>query len=82
MIHKLLDFIFPWIWFIVGIAAIYYFIRTVQRHGILVAFKGIFSYRLLFPILLTIILSLIRASLIFIYPHVLKILLNSERLFF
>ena len=76
MIHKLLDVIFPWIWIIVGVVTAYFFTRTVRRHGIWTAFKGIFSYRLLLPILLAIVLSLIRASLVFIYPQQVGVVLS------
>lgn len=69
MIHNLLDFIIPWIWFLVGIIGLYYLVWTARRQGITVALKKLLSYRLLFPALLALSLSLLRASIVFIHPY-------------
>lgn len=69
MLPNLLDFIIPWIWFFLFIASIYYFVRTAWREGIVVALRQLFSHRILLPVLLAASLSVIRVSLVFIYPQ-------------
>jgi regulator of protease activity HflC (stomatin/prohibitin superfamily) len=69
MLPTLLDFIIPWIWFFLFIASIYYFVRTAWREGIIVALRKLFSHRILLPVLLAASLSVIRISLVFIYPQ-------------
>ena len=69
MVPTLLDFIIPWIWFFIFIASIYYFARTAWQEGIIVALKKLFSSRVLLPLLLAVSISLMRVSLVFIYPQ-------------
>ena len=69
MVPTLLDIIIPWIWFFIFIASIYYFVRTAWQEGIIVALKKLFSSRVLLPLLLAVSVSLMRVSLVFIYPQ-------------
>ncbi|RKZ87614.1 MAG: hypothetical protein DRR19_13435 [Candidatus Parabeggiatoa sp. nov. 1] len=68
MIYSALDSILFWLWFLLIIGSTYYLMRTTQQDNISVAFKGLFSYRLLLPVLVIVAISSIRASLIFIPP--------------
>ena len=69
MLPTLLDFIIPWFWFFLFITSVYYFVRTAWQEGIIVAFRKLFSHRILLPLLLVVSLSVIRVSLVFIYPQ-------------
>ena len=69
MIRTLLDVLIPIIWLLLAIGVGIYFWRTRRRHGLSVAVKRLFSYRLF--VLLTVVLSLtiVRAALVFVYPQ-------------
>ncbi|HAI69064.1 MAG TPA: hypothetical protein DCM38_06460, partial [Gammaproteobacteria bacterium] len=69
MVHTILDFFIPWIWFFFLVATLYDFVRTTWQHGIWVAIKRLFSVKILLPFLLIFSLSILKASIVFIYPQ-------------
>jgi regulator of protease activity HflC (stomatin/prohibitin superfamily) len=69
MIHSLLDVLIPWIWLFFIIGSLYFFVRTAWQKGLWAAIKLIFSYRFFLPFLLAIGLTIFRASIVFIYPQ-------------
>ncbi len=69
MVHTILDFLVPWIWFFFIVATLYDFVRTAWQHGIWVAIKRLLSVKILLPFLLVFGLSILKISLVFIYPQ-------------
>jgi len=69
MIRTLLDFLVPVIWSLLAFGIGFYFWRTRRRHGLPVAVKRLFSYRLLVPLAVVLSLTIVRAALVFVYPQ-------------
>jgi regulator of protease activity HflC (stomatin/prohibitin superfamily) len=69
MIRTLLDFLVPVIWLLLAIGVWFYFRRTRRRHGLSVALKRLFSYRLFAPLTVVLAVTIVRAALVFIYPQ-------------
>ncbi len=69
MIRTLLDFLVPVIWLLLAIGIWFYFRRTRRRHGLSVALKRLFSYRLFAPLTVVLAVTIVRAALVFIYPQ-------------
>jgi regulator of protease activity HflC (stomatin/prohibitin superfamily) len=69
MIDNILDFIIRLAWVLLAVATVAYFLRTSQQHGLRVALLRLFSSRLLLPLLVIVVLTVISASLVFIEPH-------------
>jgi regulator of protease activity HflC (stomatin/prohibitin superfamily) len=69
MIRTLLDVLIPIIWSLLALGVGLYFWRTRRRHGLNVALKRLFSYRLFVPLVLVLSLTIVRAALVFIYPQ-------------
>jgi regulator of protease activity HflC (stomatin/prohibitin superfamily) len=69
MIRTLLDVLIPIIWLLLAIGVGIYFWRTRRRHGLRVAVKRLFSYRLFVPLAVLLSLTILRAALVFVYPQ-------------
>ena len=69
MIRTLLDVLIPIIWLLLAVGVGIYFWRTRRRHGLSVALKRLFSYRLFVPLTVVLSLTIVRAALVFIYPQ-------------
>jgi regulator of protease activity HflC (stomatin/prohibitin superfamily) len=69
MIRTLLDFLVPIIWLLLAIGVGFYFLRTRRRHGLSVALKRLFSYRLFVPLAVVLSVTIVRAALVFVYPQ-------------
>jgi len=69
MIRTLLDILVPVIWLLLAIGVWFYFRRTRRRHGLSVALKRLFSYRLFAPLTVVLAVTIVRAALVFIYPQ-------------
>ena len=55
-------------WVVLAIFTIFYFVRTLFRHGIILALIRLISVRVLLPLLLTVGVSLLSLALVFIEP--------------
>ncbi len=69
MIRTLLDVLIPIVWSLLALAVSFYFLRTRRRHGLRVALRRLFSFRLFVPLALVLSLTIVRAALVFIYPQ-------------
>ncbi len=69
MIHSLLDVLIPIVWSLLALTVGFYFWRTRRRHGVRVALRRLFSFRLFVPLALALSLTVVRAALVFIYPQ-------------
>jgi regulator of protease activity HflC (stomatin/prohibitin superfamily) len=69
MVNTILDFLIPWIWGFFIVSLVYSFIRTAWQHGIWVAIIRLFSAKILLPFFLVISLTILKVSLVFIYPQ-------------
>jgi regulator of protease activity HflC (stomatin/prohibitin superfamily) len=69
MIRTLLDVLVPIIWLLLATGVLFYFWRTRRRHGLSVALKQLFSYRLFAPLTVVLAVTIVRAALVFIYPQ-------------
>ena len=69
MIRTLLDVLIPIIWSLLALGVGLYFWRTRRRHGLSVALKRLFSFRLFVPLALVLSLTILRAALVFVYPQ-------------
>jgi len=69
MIRTLLDVLIPIIWSLLALGVGLYFWRTRRRHGLNVALKRLFSYRLFAPLAVVLAVTIVRAALVFIYPQ-------------
>ena len=69
MIRTLLDVLVPIIWLLLAIGVWFYFWRTRRRHGLSVALKRLFSYRLFALLTVVLAVTIVRAALVFIYPQ-------------
>ncbi len=69
MIRTLLDVLVPIIWSLLATGVGLYFWRTRRRHGLRVAVKRLFSYRLFVPLTVVLSLTIVRAALVFVYPQ-------------
>ena len=69
MIRTLLDVLVPIIWLLLATGVLFYFWRTRRRHGLSVALKRLFSYRLFAPLTVVLAVTILRAALVFIYPQ-------------
>lgn len=68
VLKNVLDFLVPFLWLSLAVAIISYVYVTQRRHGVLVALRKLVSYRLLWPLLFIISISVASASLVFIDP--------------
>jgi regulator of protease activity HflC (stomatin/prohibitin superfamily) len=69
IIRELLDFLVPVIWSLLATGIGVYFWRTRRRHGLQIAIKRLFSYRLFAPLTVVLTITILRAALVFIYPQ-------------
>jgi len=69
MLHSVLSLLVYLGWTLISLAVVYNFIRAWQRHGLVFAFGRLLSMRLLLPLLLVLGLTLVKLSLVFVYPH-------------
>jgi regulator of protease activity HflC (stomatin/prohibitin superfamily) len=69
MINTLLDVLIPIAWLLLATGVWFYIWRTRRRHGLRVAVKQLFSYRLIVPLAMVLSLTIVRAALVFVYPH-------------
>jgi len=69
MMRTLLDGLIPIIWSLLALGVGLYFWRTRRRHGLSVALKRLFSYRLFVPLTVVLSLTILRAALVFVYPQ-------------
>jgi regulator of protease activity HflC (stomatin/prohibitin superfamily) len=69
MIRTLLDVLIPIIWSLLALGFGFYFWRTRRRHGLSVALKRLFSYRLFVPLTVVLSLTIVRAALVFVLPQ-------------
>lgn len=72
----LLDIIARISWVVFGVFTIIFFIRTILKSGIIRAFVSLFSYRVLLPLLLTLIITLISLALVFIEPQMVGVVVS------
>lgn len=69
MIRTLLDVLVPIIWLLLATGVLFYFWRTRRRHGLSVALKRLFSYRLFALLMVVLTVTILRVALVFIYPQ-------------
>jgi regulator of protease activity HflC (stomatin/prohibitin superfamily) len=69
MLHGVLSLLVYLGWTLVPLAVVYNFVRSWQRHGLIAAFGRLLSMRILLPLLLLMGLTLVKLSLVFVYPH-------------
>lgn len=69
MIDRILEIITTTAWFIFSGYTIVAFVRTVQKHGYVLALLNLFSARFVLPFLIVVSLNLISAALVFIEPQ-------------
>jgi len=68
-IDRLLSLITRSAWIIFAVATIIFFVLAARRRGIKTAIRRLLSFRLLLPLLAVVSLSILSASLVFIEPH-------------
>jgi len=56
-------------WIIFAVYMILSFVRTVRRRGIKIAIRNLFSLRVILPLLVLVSLAAVSASLVFIEPQ-------------
>ncbi len=69
MITQLFSFLLLLAWALIAIAALWYLNRVRRRQGLGAAVGRLCSRRVLLPVVLLLALTLVRASLVFIYPQ-------------
>lgn len=69
MIRTLIDVLIPTVWSLLAIGFGLYFWRIRRRHGLSVAFRRLFSFRLYVLLAAALSLTIVRAALVFIYPQ-------------
>ena len=68
-VDSLLSLVARVAWLLFAIYAVVYFVRTVFKHGIVLALIRLFSFRILGPLLVVIGLGLLSLALVFIRPQ-------------
>lgn len=69
MIDNLLDVITRFAWFIFAGYVIIYFVVTVREHGLITALIALFSFRVVFPLVLVTSINFLSLALVFIEPQ-------------
>jgi regulator of protease activity HflC (stomatin/prohibitin superfamily) len=69
MIDNILDLIIKISWLLFAIATTIYFVDTVRKHGLKIAFARLFSFRVILPVLVILSLTTLSACLIFVEPQ-------------
>jgi regulator of protease activity HflC (stomatin/prohibitin superfamily) len=77
MIDNILEPIIFWAWFLLVITSILYFFYTTLQHDMLIALKRLFYRVLLLGLVVIVSLNVVNASLIFINPHQVGIVISA-----
>ena len=69
MLQSVLSVVVYFGWVLISLAVIYRFVRTWRQHGLVFALGRLLSARILLPFMLVLSLTLIKLSLVFVYPQ-------------
>lgn len=79
MIQSVFGFLLTVGWVLLSLGVGYGFFRTVRRHGLKVAVRRLVSTRLLLPLLSLLALTIVKLSLVFVYPHQMGVVVSVLR---
>ena len=81
VLRSVLDFLVPLLWLLIAVIGISYLWIVGRKRGIFTALRRLFSYRVLWPVLAVMSITVVSASLVFIDPRevgVVVSLLNKD----
>ena len=76
MLKNLLDFLVPLIWVLLILAFILYLYYVKRRHGWFAALRSLYSRKLIVPLLVVLIITVLRLGLIFIPPQQIGVVIS------
>jgi regulator of protease activity HflC (stomatin/prohibitin superfamily) len=75
-INKILDLISLVAWVLFALLVVIFLVQTTRRRGLRYALLGLFSFQLLIPLLIVVALNLFAASLVFVNPQEVAVVLS------
>ena len=76
MIRNLLDFLVPVVWGLVLLGVALYLRRIWHHRGAVAALRRLYSYQMLIPLAVALALTIIRASAVFVEPHLVGVVVS------
>ena len=76
MIFRILDVLIPALWVLTLLATLVYLWLVRRYEGFFTAARRLFSWRMLVPLLILLLMPLLRLSLVFIEPHELAVVIS------